>query len=284
MIRKFLPVLFWALTLQQRPLLAQDRVRADSLFSVSLSRTMHLSVLLPSGYEGQKKYPLLFLLHGWGGNERNWLDFTSLVSDPESDSLIIVMPQADNSWYVNSMAVRSERYEDYLIGDLERFVRSRYSVDTARESIAGLSMGGYGALVLGLRHPDRFHFIGVLSGSLDVPGRIDEMEKLGRGILVPSLRRAFGASRTPLWDDDDPFKLIGRITRDSLPYIYLVTGIQEPYTGRLLLYRAFADSLRIRNDPYEYHETPGVHDFRFWGREIRPLLKRLQETNRKQSY
>ena len=274
---KSLAVILGALVLSCCTARAQDRVRHDSLFAGSLSRTMHVDILIPTAYTPEKAYPLVFLLHGLGGNHGDWLEYTSLASDPEADSLIIAMPQADNSWYVNSMTERGERYEDYIVGDCELFVRSRYAVDTTAEAVVGLSMGGYGALVLGLRHSGRFRFIGAMSGSLDVPEHIEEMEKRGRGNLLPSLRRAFGDGQGSSWDEEDPFKLLGRVGLDSVPYVYLVTGIGETFTQRLILYRAFADSLRAHQVPYEYHETQGGHDFRFWGREIRPLLKRLRE-------
>ncbi len=257
---------------------AQGTIREDSLYANSLGRRMYVNVFLPAGYSDTSHDPVLYLLHGYGGSHRDWLAATQLANVAADLPLIIVMPDADNSWYVNSLSDRQRRFEDYITADLPAFIRKHYSVDTSWQAIAGLSMGGYGALILALRHHDRFAFAGVMSGSLDIPWGIDSLEAGGRGYLRPSLEQAFGRYRSTFRDSLDPYVLLHRIRPDSLPYMYLVTGIDESFRGRLLLHRRFADTLRAEGASYEYHETPGRHDFAFWGREIGPLLRRMLET------
>lgn len=138
-------------------------------------------------------------------------------------------------------------------------------------------MGGYGALNAGLRHPDRFRFVIALSASLDVPMLIPDIERNGRATLKPSILAAFGADSSAFWLAHDPFRLVRATPATNAPYIYLANGIQDEFGKRLALYRAFADTLRNAGWRYEYHETPGRHDWGFWDREIRQALSRLRE-------
>jgi putative tributyrin esterase len=258
----------------------QPRLVQDSCFAPSLGRPVHVNVLLPPGYDPAKRYPIIYLLHGWNGNCHNWTDLTRLTTYAAAYSFIIAMPDGGNSWYVNSLTDPRERYEDLITTDLPQYLRHRYSIDTAWQAIAGLSMGGYGALQLGLRHYARYRFVGVMSGGLDIPGEIDSMERRGRTLLIPSVLSAFGSQRSSFRDAHDPFLLIRHARPEAFPYIYLVTGIQEVFKGRLLFHRRFADSLHAAGIAYEYHETPGGHDFTFWDHELEAMLRRMAERRR----
>jgi S-formylglutathione hydrolase FrmB len=137
-------------------------------------------------------------------------------------------------------------------------------------------MGGYGALVLGLRHPDLFCFVGSMSGSPDVPLGIPDLERNGRGGMRASVEHAFGAD-TSSWAGFAPERIVRTIDTASAPYLYLANGIQDEFAARLLFYRSFADIARGRGMRYEYHETPGRHSWEYWTREIDPLLRRFSE-------
>ena len=269
--RAFTAVWLFSITALQ----AQE-FRSDSCFAPSLGRFVHVSVLLPRGFDQARKYPGLLLLHGHGGKNTDWRTFAKLPESLGDIPLVIVMPDGDNSWYVNSITDPANRYEDLLLDDLVRFGAIRYRIDTLRCSIGGLSMGGFGALNAGLRHPERFRFIIALSASLDVPAGIPDLARNKREGLRPSLVTAFGADSSAFWAGHDPF-LLTRTLPAHPPYLYLANGIQDEFAGRHPLYRAFADSLRARGWPYEYHETPGRHNWEFWGREIGPALLRLRE-------
>jgi S-formylglutathione hydrolase FrmB len=131
---------------------AQVTARADSLHSRSLSRTMRFEVVLPDGYDSTRTYPVLWLLHGFGGDDSSWLRQSRLEHYLRSYPLLVVLPDAQLSWYVNALGDPAARFEDYILKDLTKTVAARYAVDLDRQAIAGFSMGGYGALVLGLRH------------------------------------------------------------------------------------------------------------------------------------
>ena len=257
---------------------AQTTIRIDSLYAPSIGMTRPFVLLLPSGYDAHQQYPILYLLHGYTGGYRDWIDRTGIENYCADLPFIVVMPDAGNSWYVNSATDSSQRYEDYIINDLRRHVESMVSVDTTRRAVAGLSMGGYGALVLAFRHPDLFRFAGSLSGALDVPDDIPDWEHHSWGQSVaPNLKKTFGARPGPFWQHHDLFRLFRTVPADSLPYCYMAAGTHDGFVRFLPAARALADSLRAYGAAYEYHETPGRHSWKFWDREIQPLLKQLAD-------
>ncbi len=256
------------------PVWAQPEVRVDSLFAPSIGITKKYSILLPKDYTPAARYPVLFLLHGYSGGHTDWTSRTNLAGYVVNDSLIVVMPDAENSWYVNSRSDPRRRFEDYIVNDLRSHIAGRYSIDSTRIAIAGLSMGGYGALVLALRHPTVFRFVGSLSGALSLPRDLEAWEKApwGRN-LAPSLRSAFGTYDETL----DLCALVRKQQNARLPYLYLVIGTSDGFPTFLPANRTLTDSLRAYKIVYEYHETPGGHNWKFWDTEIQLLLKKLRQ-------
>ena len=263
-------------------LFGQSRIQTGNFYSASVHDTMRIVILLPTNYDHTRSYPVLFLLHGYGGNEKDWTAKTKLESYTADLPMIIVMPEGKNSWYVNSETDPNSRYEDYIMHDLPEYVNLNYPIDTMREAIAGLSMGGYGALVLALRHPDRFMFAGDLSGALTIPGVVDSVlahpnkpAPDQQDPILPSIIKAFGKDNKRFRDDHNLFVLVKRDRSERLPYIFCAVGIQDGYRGFLPAHRVFTDMLRKYGKLYEYHEVPGVHNWRFWNEEIQPLLARM---------
>jgi putative tributyrin esterase len=250
---------------------AQTTLVEDSIFCSSLGRVKAFRVLTPPRSEESSLRPALVLLHGFGGNYRDWTDLTSVEQIVDSLQLVVIMPDGENSWYVNSVSDPDARCEDYVVEDLIPALSQRFDIDTTKMGIAGLSMGGYGSLVLGLRHPGLFRFIGAMSSSLDIPVGIPLLEEHGRGGLKASLVETFGEDRT-LWKVYDPFRLLLALDPGQAPYVYLVTGVQDEFAGRLTYHRSFVQVLSTHGFPYEYHETPGKHNWDFWAREIKEVI------------
>jgi putative tributyrin esterase len=257
--------------------LAQSVVRVDSFFMPSLGRTKKLSVLLPSNYDPAKRYPVLYLLHGYTGGHEDWGTRTKLREYVKDVPMIVIMPDGENSWYVNSFTEPNEQFEDYLVKDIPHYVQTMYSIDTTRQAIAGLSMGGYGALMLALRHPARYGFVGSLSGAITFPRGMNDTSRPAERALIPGLKRVFGERTNGFRNAHDVFLLYRQTSKDSLPYIYMVIGIQDGYRTFLPGHRAFTDLLRTYGAAYEYHETPGGHTWQFWDKEIRPVIMRMRE-------
>jgi S-formylglutathione hydrolase FrmB len=256
---------------------AQSIVRVDSFYMPSLGRTKRLSILLPAQYNPRSRYPVLYLLHGYTGGNQDWLSRTKLREYVRGIPLIVVMPDAENSWYVNSALEPGGRFEDYLVKDIPQYMNKMYSIDTTRQGIAGLSMGGYGAVMLALKHPSRYRFAGSLSGAIAFPRGMNDTTRAPERALFPSLRQAFGETPGNARNAGDVFLLYRQTAKDSLPYLYLAIGTQDGYKSFLPAHRAFTDLLRSYNAAYEYHETAGGHSWQYWDREIQPLLQRMRE-------
>ena len=269
--------LFLCLIFAGPDLQAQSLARVDSFYMPSLGRTKKLSVLIPAKYDPRVRYPVLYLLHGYSGGHDNWLTKTKIAEYVRDVPMIVVMPDGENSWYVNSAMDPNDRFEDYMVTDLPNYIQKAYSIDTTKQGIAGLSMGGYGALVLALRHPTKYRFAGSLSGAITFPRGMNDTTRQPEHSLFPSLRHAFGekpgASRTAY----DLFLLYRQTSKESMPYIYMATGTQDNYRSFLPAHRALTDLLRGAGVSYEYHETPGGHSWQYWDTEIQPLLKRMRE-------
>lgn len=247
-------------------------VRDGSFHSESLGRDMRYRVILPAGYENSsERYPTLFLLHGLYGDFENWSTRTDLVRYAGSLRLIIAMPDAGDSWYANSATVPEDKFEDYVIKDFVgeidshfRTIRERYA-----RAIAGLSMGGYGAVKFALKYPQLFAIAGGISAALNAPGDLDAKAADFRA----NLQKVFGPHGSPTREQNDVFTLLAHAERDKLPYIYLDCGSSDDLF--LAPNREFAAHLQEQKIPYEFHEMPGAHTWDFWNAAILRFLETL---------
>ena len=136
------------------------------------------------------------------------------------------MPQGDNSYYTNSADRPQDRYEDYIVRDLIADVESRFPVaaDSSHRAIAGVSMGGFGAIKLALRRPELFVFAGGVSSAIDVPSRPLSIKRLTQYRYHASI---FGGWRSSTRRDNDPFVLARSADSAKTPYLFLTCGEQE---------------------------------------------------------
>ncbi|MBI5471250.1 MAG: alpha/beta fold hydrolase [Ignavibacteriae bacterium] len=255
---------------------AQDfiTVTEDSLYSHALQVQTKMLVLLPKKYaQSQERYTTLYLLHGFGGNQTDWVKYSGLVKYLKNYNYIVVCPDGRNSWYTNSID-KKRNYEDYVFSDLIPFIEKKYRTLSTRHGrvVAGLSMGGYGAVRFALKRPWMFYFAGSFSGALYVPktARPDNRD------LSESLRLAFGEERSEQWTRNDPFELLDSVrVATSLPYFYISTGKDDNLPRIVENNRLLAEKLQSKGALYEYHETPGGHTWAYWDRELRNFLNRL---------
>ncbi|MBY0490487.1 MAG: esterase family protein [Gemmatimonadaceae bacterium] len=285
-------------------------VRMDTVWGNAIGARKALRVYLPPSYASSptRRYPLLVYLHGLGGNEKNWVDNGAL--DRTMDSLvaagtpeaIIAMPDGDDSWYTTwgqlpdvpactgdtsrkepaaTYCVPWPRYDDYIERDVVDHMDHHYRTraDRAHRAIAGLSMGGYGAITLALAHPDRFaaaaSHSGVLSPRL-LPGMVApdanryatsmaQLQQAARG-LWKSQRLAFGPD-TIAWRARDPVVMLGRLLprvqagQALMPALYFDVGADDPW---LLHNRDFNAALASAGVPRRYGEFTGGHTWTYW--------------------
>ncbi len=249
---------------------AQVSVGTDSLYSPSLHRTVKVGIILPATYGSTKeRYETLYLLHGFEGSYEDWITRTRLVALLSHYSLLVVTPDAGNSWYVNGARDTTARYEDYIMKDLIPFIDGKYRTIRTRHGrmIAGLSMGGYGAMRFALKYPAAFRFAASLSGSLYVPAERSDNKRIERSLLA-----TFGPEGSPAWKAGSVMTLAGTASPATLPYLFLSTGNQD--VGWIVdSNRGFVQKLREKGIAYEYHELPGKHSWLFWDQGIGEVLK-----------
>jgi S-formylglutathione hydrolase FrmB len=267
-------------------------VKTVEFDSPSVGRKMKYNVVLPAKYDQTTdRYPVLYLLHGLSGNYNNWAGM-NVPRYARTYDLIVVMPDGGNTWYVNwakSDEGQKNNWEDAIVKDLVGHVDSTYRTIAKREgrAINGLSMGGYGGLMLGLRNPDLFCSIGSHSGALSYAKQFGERLKNGqaaaRPMNTPSTTPIRGvniegfsspAERTPKGTifttvegcaAYDPFELVLKVAPDKRPHIYLDCGTED----RLIeSQRAFIKVLEANKIPFTSGESAGAHNGQYWGREV----------------
>jgi len=268
-------------------------VKTAEFASEAVGRTMKYNIVLPEKYDQSKdRYPVLYLLHGLTSNYTAW----ARMRVPEyarAFDLIVVMPDVGNSWYVNwakSEDGQKNRWEDCIVKDLIGHVDSTYRTIAKREgrAINGLSMGGFGGLSLGLKHPDLFCAIGSHSGAIAYAKSAGERMKDGRPAAPRPMREpskepdprigipgfSSQAERYPkgrafLTAEDcaasDPFQLVLKISREQLPHIYLDCGTEDRLIDANL---QFVKLLTEHKIPFVFAESDGGHNAPYWSREV----------------
>src|SRR5271170_8422559 len=148
-------------------------MRDITFHSAALGRDMQYRVIAPTNIAAGEKLPAVYLLHGGDGDFRDWSNSSDVARYAER-GLILVMADGGFSYYTNSAMKPQDRYEDYIVKDLIADAESRFSIaaDRQRRAIAGVSMGGFGAIVLALKHPQLFGFAGGISAGFDIPSRL----------------------------------------------------------------------------------------------------------------
>jgi S-formylglutathione hydrolase FrmB len=246
------------------------RMQDVTFHSSASGRDTTYRVVLPASIQPGSKFAVVYLLHGANGSFRDWSNYTDVARFAER-ALILVMPDGDDSWYTNSAEHLQDRYEDYITRDLVADVESRFPAATGRtnRAIVGISMGGFGAVKLALRHPDLFAFAGGLSSALDVPGRPFSVARIGQ---YRHYRSIFGPSGSASRRENDPFVLASSADPAKMPYFFLTCGDNE---GLLSTNRSFAQTLERRHFPYEFHIVPGGHDWSQWNATLDGMFSRF---------
>ncbi|HEX9425022.1 MAG TPA: alpha/beta hydrolase family protein [Pyrinomonadaceae bacterium] len=255
-----------------------SRVRTIAFESKLVGKTLPYSVLLPVDYDKpaarSKRYPVLYLLHGLFGHYDNWITRTKLSDYGANYSMIIVTPEGNDSWYTDSASVPTDKYETYVMEELIPDVQSRYrTIETrAGRAIAGLSMGGYGALKFGVKHPESFVFVGSMSGALGAASWT-EADLHGLEAIWKTLFPIFGPEDSATRKANDVNKLYGEVPSSrvvALPYVYLDCGTEDPLLSSS---RSLAAILFERKIPHEYRELPGTHAWPYWDTQVQEVLR-----------
>ncbi|HEV8063031.1 MAG TPA: alpha/beta hydrolase-fold protein [Gemmataceae bacterium] len=267
-------------------------VKTVEFDSPSVGRKLKYNIVLPEKYDASTdRYPVLYLLHGYSSNYTAWARM-NVPAYARNYQLIVVMPDGGNSWYVNwakSEEGQKNAWEDAIIKDLIGHVDGTYRTVATRagRAINGLSMGGYGGLMLGLRHPELFCSIGTQSGAIAIAKSAAERIKAGTANQRPARplstepNPAIGipgfnsqVERTPKGQmfvtaeeasAYDPFKIVLKVPQDKMPHICIDCGTED---NLLAANQEFMKLLLEHKIPFTYAQSPGRHAAAYWAREV----------------
>ncbi len=262
----------FALTVQAQ----KTSVETVQFQSKLTNATLPYNVILPADYRASSvtRYPVLYLLHGFGGHYSDWATRTNVADYAAPYRMIVVMPEGNNGWYTDSTGVATDKYESYILKELIPDVQKRYRTIEARygRAVAGLSMGGYGSLKFGLKSPDTFVFVGSLSGALAAATWTEDDLKNLKAIR-DSVFTVFGPTGSDVRKANDIYEITRGLSAArvaALPYIYLDCGTED---FLISLNQQFAALLREKKIPHEYRELPGDHNWAYWDQQIPEVLR-----------
>ncbi len=254
----------------------RSAVQTIQFQSKLVKKTLAYNVILPRDYfaSASTRYPVLYLLHGLTGHHSDWVAKTNVADYAAAYRLVVVMPEGNDGWYTDSATVPRDKYESYLLNELIPDVQQRYRTIETRygRAIAGLSMGGYGALKFGLKFSDTFIFAGSMSGALAVTSWTEKDLK-EPGAARDSILSVFGPAGSEARKQNDIFEIVHSLPVNQiagLPYLYLDCGTEDALSRDS---SQFAALLREKKIPHEYRELPGNHNWAYWDQQVREVLK-----------
>jgi len=232
--------------------------------SESLVKQDAMNVFFPEGTRGP--LPVLYLLHGLSDNHTAWQRRTSLERYLDGKRLIVVMPDTHRFFYVNDPRPGGQAYEDHIVRDVVGTVDRMFPTVRSRRgrAVAGLSMGGYGALMLAMRHPDKFSAAVSHSGALVFAHTFQGTR--GRDFRdVGALSEALPRRAYDLWS-------LARRQRKSRRRmaIRFDCGTEDGLIDANRAFHAHLDKLGL---PHEYAEHPGAHEWAYWDLHVQDTLK-----------
>ena len=216
-----------------------------------------------------ERLPVLYLLHGADDSSAEMLDHFPIPQLAVGQKLAVVLPDADTSYYTNAKHRRDARWEDAIAKDLLQDVSTRFAVLTgpAHTGIAGISMGGYGAAKLALKHPELYGFAGVLNGALEITRRSINIRRLKQRLMIWTI---FGY-RKEARRDEDVFDLALETQQHIVATKWFVScgkgDAFYPYNER------FAHELKQRGVAVSFVSTEGGHDFPSWKQTLPRLMQ-----------
>ncbi len=245
------------------------------LDSKLMGRKMPYMVSLPTNYDTKEEsgrvYPTIYLLHGLNGGLTDWPHKTGVNRSDLNRTTITVFVEGGNGWYTDNLSRDSDNWESYIIRELIPEVERKFRANGRKEyrAIAGLSMGGYGAIKFGLKHPEMFSLVGSFSGALGAAG---SSEWTRVPFVERTLTSIFGPPGSELRKANDIFDIVRRASSEKVkewPFIYLDCGTED---FLLQNNRDFVELLVEKKVSHEYRQLPGGHDWEYWSKQIEEFL------------
>jgi S-formylglutathione hydrolase FrmB len=230
-------------------------------YSAAMHKNIKAIVIRPDNYSDSKKYPVLYLLHGYSGNYSDWITKVTAVKElSDQYHVIIVCPDGNfSSWYFDSPVNPEWRYETYVSTELVNWIDSHFSTIKNRtgRAITGLSMGGHGALFIAFKHQDLFGAAGSMSGGVDMrafPGSFGIEKVLGKYKEYPDR-----------WEKNSVVNLVHLLKPNSLS-VMVDCGYDDKimYKSNLQLH----EKLMEYGIPHDFIIRPGAHTWEYWSNSI----------------
>lgn len=252
--------LFVALALVCTLFVQAGIVDTVTTYSPSMKKSIKAVVIKPESYAKATQLPVVYLLHGHGGNYADWIKRApALTRYADQMNLLIVCPDGNiNSWYWDSPVDSSSRYETYVSKELVQWIDEHYKTIRNRSGrgITGLSMGGHGGLYLGFRHQDVFGVAGSMSGGVDIrpfPLNWGMAKYLGSYAEQPDN-----------WEKNTVINNVHRLTPNSLAIIIDCGTEDFFYDVNVKLH----EKLLYNRIPHDFIIRPGAHDWKYWSNAI----------------
>jgi len=223
--------------------------------SEAMGRQVSYNVILPEETEGP--YPVLLQLHGLGDDHQSWIHRSNLTRYVADLGLAVVLPDGASSGYLNWKAagrLYRQRYEDLIMTDITAHVKRHFNVTDGPWAIGGLSMGGYGAMRLGLKYPDRFASIWAHSSAFHI-NDVVPIDLLDEG----------GLEDANVYLHADRMKASGA----NPPVISFDCGVDDELIGHNRDLHAHLTRLGIAHD---YAEHPGAHTWEYWDEHVQGAI------------
>lgn len=243
-------------------------------FSEVLDMCVEMDVILPD-HSDEETYPTLYLVHGMSSDHTSWQRKTSIERYAQEHGFAVVMPAVHLGWYTN-MAV-GKNYCTYISEEVPRFCHTMFPKMSRRREdtfAAGLSMGGYGALKLGICAPESFRAVAALSGAVEIVSDCHNQIKKYEGLGLSSeiWRDVFGPTEQLEGSENDLTFRARELAKTNLPkpsiYIWCGTEDDAIYEGNVLMGK------RLSQMGYEvwYEDSPGDHQWKYWDEKIQLAL------------
>ncbi len=263
-------------------------LEGTSMSSKILNRDVNYAIYLPADYQdGSRLYPVVYLLHGYTDNETGWIQFgeVNMAADRaialrEIPSMIIVMPDAKATWYMNN-ADGSEKFEDMFIEEFIPFIDKTYRTRASKEfrGVSGLSMGGFGSLLYSLKHPGMFAACAAFSAAVWTD---EEVKGMSSGNRQGMFEKLYGLTAeknllTPHYRANSILDLAGSLPKEQIEKVrfYIDCGDDDfLYKGNAALHTV----LRDRQVKHEFRVRDGGHTWLYWRTGITDALKFIGES------
>ena len=230
-----------------------------SIFSNAMHKNIKAVVIKPDAYKNEKDFAVVYLLHGAYGNYQNCIKkVPALQTYADLYKILIVCPDGLNSWYFDSPLDSSYKFETHVSTEVPVYIDANYKTKKDRKyrAIAGLSMGGHGALFIAFRHSETFGACGSMSGALNV-------ESIKTGYDVAK-RIGDPDSNKVIYHDWSILNVIEKYPKDSLAII-IDCGLQDFVVGMSIATHEKMVKLKI---PHDYILRPGRHDWFYWANSV----------------